>query len=94
MKASIKRALAGTALTLSLVSAAPPAHAMPISELQSDCSGSGGSWFVWIDQPTGYIMNYVCQYRDIDGTWYRDFYNRFGDYESTAERRHGVWVTE
>jgi hypothetical protein len=84
-------ALAALSTTLGLPGVmgltAATAHALPISGLQSECRGAGGSWQVEYGyNSTGirYVSGYECWYKDIGGNQYVDFYDRRGNYTGTG----------
>ncbi len=63
------------------------ADALPISNLQSECRGAGGSWVVdYGYNSTGirYVTGYECWYKDIDGNLWVDLYDRKGNYRNTG----------
>jgi hypothetical protein len=62
---------------------AATANALPISGLQSECRGAGGSWSVDYGVNSSgirYITGYECWYKDTEGNQYVDFYDRKGNY--------------
>lgn len=60
------------------------AHALPISNLQSECRGAGGKWIVEYGSVTHQVTGYQCWYKDIGGNGYVDFYDRKGNYRGTG----------
>ncbi|MCE5289109.1 MAG: hypothetical protein LLG14_07670 [Nocardiaceae bacterium] len=82
-----RRAVAGAALAGALagpmmLTQAATANALPISNLQSECRGAGGSWYV--EYTSGVLTGYQCWYRDNHGNQYVDFYDRRGNYYATG----------
>jgi hypothetical protein len=87
----LKRAAAVGALTAAIGASgvigltAATANALPISNLQSECRGGGGSWHVeYSSGAVRQVTGYQCWYKDISGDQYVDFYDRRGNYTGTS----------
>jgi hypothetical protein len=76
----------GTMMTLT----APDADAMPAREIESGCKQAGGSFWRTYDPEFGFT-GYICQYKSIAGTVYRDLYNGTGDYGATCKYAGGKY---
>lgn len=90
----LKRAAAVAALSAGLAApgvvgiTAATASALPISQLQSECRGAGGTWAVDYQYSGStnvrYVSGYQCFYKDSEGNGYVDFYDRKGNYKGTG----------
>jgi hypothetical protein len=67
---------------------AATANALPISQLQSECRGAGGTWAVDYQYSGStnvrYVSGYQCFYKDNEGNGYVDFYDRKGNYKGSG----------
>ena len=86
-----RRAVATAALATAIAGpafiSAGTASALPISTLQTECRGAGGSWSIEYGyNSTGvrYVSGYECWYRDIGGGLNVDFYDRRGNYTGSG----------
>ena len=80
---------AGVLATAALVLAAPAASAKPIAEstIRSECRAAGGTYMstvLSLPDGSGSMRFSTCQYQDISGNRYTDYYAG-GEYYSTRE---------
>jgi hypothetical protein len=80
------RTCAVTLIALAMVTVAgAPASARPISEntIRRECKDAGGVYNTQVLTSNGTSKRFsTCGYRDINGTWYMDYYLD-GDYTGT-----------